>query len=444
MGEVFKPELALFMSPDVQSSIEKGGWVEVLTENMQLNTGIFEFMIAGTDEYIDLANTYISINASVCNADGTAIVAPAAATSSSAAVAGTDVAFVNFVLHSMFQDITVYLNGEKVCGGDQVYPYKCMMSTLLAYSDAGLKQQFTAAGFIKDTAGQMDGVDEKSLGYVERKKWNSGRLYMGKLLPELFQQPRYLLNNIDVKIRFHRAPAEFALRCGTANAKPKFLINEAKLYVRKLRVSEGPIIAHERALAHGRVALYSYIQRLITPFAITAGSSRFVQENLYRGLMPKLLVVGMVSSDAFVGSYAKNPFNFQHFNANLVSLKKDGESVPFQALEPCFVATDDKKIPVNYLREYMNIVYSLNIQGRDDQLAFSYEEYPNGYCFFLFNLSPDLTNNRSTVQMEEISNIRLEVKFAKPLAEAVTLITMALFDAQLEMDNFRLPYVLEV
>ena len=160
--------------------------------------------------------------------------------------------------------------------------------------------------------------------------------------------------------------------------------------------------------------------------------------------MPKLLVVAMVSSDAFVGSYAKNPFNFQHFNANLISLKKDGESVPFQPFEPCFVATDDKKIAVNYLREYMTIVYSLNIQGRHDQLAFSPAEYPNGYCFFLFNLSPDLSNNRSAVQMEEISNIRLEVKFAKPLEEAVTLLTMALFDAQLEMDNFRLPYVLEV
>lgn len=444
MGEVYKSELALFNPPNFQSAIEKGAWVDVLPSNLQLNTGNIEFEIAGTDEYIDLANTYLQVNASVCNADGTAIVAPTTTSSSSAASTGVDVAFVNLVLHSMFQDIIVYFNGEKVCGGDQVYPYKCMMSTLLSFTEAALKQQYASAGFEKDTAGQMDGTDEKSIGYVNRKRWNNGRVYIGKLLLDLFQQQKYLFNNIDVRIRLQRATAEFALRCATANAKPRFSINEATLYVRKLRVSQGAMLAHERAFLNGYVATYPYTQRLVTPYGITKGAGGFVKENMYKGLMPKMLVVAMVSSAAYVGSYARNPFNFQHFNANLVSLKKDGESVPFQAYEPCFVASTDGSKQVNYLREYMNIIFALNLQGRDDQLAFNYAEYPSGYCFFLFNLSPDLTGNRSAVQMEEISNIRLELKFEKALEEDVTLLTMALFDAQMEMDQYKLPYILEV
>ena len=195
---------------------------------------------------------------------------------------------------------------------------------------------------------------------------------------------------------------------------------------------------HERALLMGSHAIYPFSQKLVDTYNIAKGSFTFVKENLYRGRLPKMLFVTMVASEAFVGSYTRNPFNFQHFGVNMISLKKDGESIPAQAYEPNFTAS-------NYLLEYMQLAYACNIANDTmGLLAFSQDEYPNGYCFFVFCLTPDMSMTTSEAQQSEPCNLRLELKFSGPLAENVTLLTMGLFDGWITVDANRQCHVSEI
>lgn len=225
--------------------------------------------------------------------------------------------------------------------------------------------------------------------------------------------------------------------CHTAASKPRFVINSASLCVRRVTVAHAVSLAHENALACGYLANYAYDQKIITTFNITKGSKNWIKENLFRGTIPKLLVIGIVSSNAYVSAYTKNPFNFQHFNTNLVSLKKDGKHIPFQPFEPNFESN-----PPQYIREYISIGEALD---KKSPLMFTQDEYPNGYCLFVYKLTPDGSMLTSTAQAMETPNLRLELKFGSSgLAADITILMMAYFQGELSIDYMRRCYVNDV
>ena len=303
--ELFKPELSIFDPPTIQRSVEKSILIDVYPNSTNYNTGAIEFELVATDDYIDLNDTVLNTVASVTQADGSAL---------KTTQADHDVAFVNAPLYSMFQDVIVHFNDKRVYGGDQLYGYKSMLGLLFSYSDAVLKQQVVSSGFMKDIAGQMDAAGATgNSAHVSRFGWNSSKLYIGKLLVDIFQQNRYLMNGVTIKIKLQKAPNEFALQCHTATLKPKFVINSAVLSVRKVRLGDTVMMQHTHALARvGRNAMYPYQHKVVCPYNITKGSQFFVQEKLFNGHLPKLVILAMVSSEAYVGAYTKNPFNFQH------------------------------------------------------------------------------------------------------------------------------------
>ena len=130
---MYKPELAIFDYPEVQTVIERGVWIDVYPSSVHYNKGPLEFEIVGNDDYLDLNDTILYINASVVK-EGDAT----AGGRNVALATSDDAAFVNMPMHSMFSDVMVYLNDTKVDGGDQFYPYKAMISNLFGYSASTL------------------------------------------------------------------------------------------------------------------------------------------------------------------------------------------------------------------------------------------------------------------------------------------------------------------
>ena len=96
MSKIFLLELELFKTPAVQSAVLKSSWADVLPTSLNLNSGALEFEIFGSDHYIDLEKTTLTLNVKVTSADGTDVPGT------------TDVALVNMPLHSLFQDVSVF------------------------------------------------------------------------------------------------------------------------------------------------------------------------------------------------------------------------------------------------------------------------------------------------------------------------------------------------
>ena len=144
--ECTKSELDLFEVPPTQTSVEHGYW-----EQKGLTSALTG------DEYIDLANTYLFVEAQKVADDDTAL------------DAGTDVGPVNLWMHSLFSDVSVILNEKLVSPPTSVYPYRAYIGTLLSYGPAAKESQLTGVIWYKDTPGHQDKRTTDNKGLTSRK-----------------------------------------------------------------------------------------------------------------------------------------------------------------------------------------------------------------------------------------------------------------------------------
>ena len=100
-------------------------------------------------------------------------------------------------------------------------------------------------------------------------------------------------------------------------------VTDAFLTVHKLNVSHDIQLGHTHALMKGPAKFY--IKRKgCRILAIPDGFQSFVKGNILSGLLPKRFVVGMVYNEGFARAVGRNPYNFEHFNANYMQLCTDG------------------------------------------------------------------------------------------------------------------------
>ena len=71
--------------------------------------------------------------------------------------------------------------------------------------------------------------------------------------------------------------------------------------------------------------------------SIPNGFSSFTPDNLFLGHIPKRLVLVLVDTEAYNGTYTSNPFNSKHHNLTQVGVYVDGEQIPS---EPLFLKFD--------------------------------------------------------------------------------------------------------
>ena len=145
-----KSEVDLFRVPPTQQSLERGRWIDYapLSSVENANSAI-TFLIAGTDEYIDLSKTILTVTGKITKKDG------------ESKLDGNDqsnVAPVNNFLHSLFRQVDVYLNGKQVTPAMGTYAYRSYIETLLNYDVSAKQSQFSSALYYKDTPGQMEKV----------------------------------------------------------------------------------------------------------------------------------------------------------------------------------------------------------------------------------------------------------------------------------------------
>ena len=99
------------------------------------------------------------------------------------------VAFVNNTMHSLFKDVEVQINGKRIKGGDNTYPYKLYLASVFRFSKETQEGQLFSVGFVRDDHAAMDTVANS--GYIKRKVWsNDGDVKecKGRLNISLFNQ----------------------------------------------------------------------------------------------------------------------------------------------------------------------------------------------------------------------------------------------------------------
>lgn len=235
-----KSELDLFTTKPTQNCVESGFFTECRPISVLDSDSPIEFVVCASDEYLDLSHCQIQLKVRIVREDD------------GGNIANNDpVAPVNNFLNSMFEHVSIELNNKTITPPSNNYHYRSYIETLLNYSHEAKSTHLVSSLFIKDEAKKMD--DVTGSGFVKRKAFlNNGFVELsGFIHSELMSQDKFLLNHINMRVKFFRSKSSFCLMTTSTDEKSyKLEIVDAILLVRKVKINPSVMVAHARALKH--------------------------------------------------------------------------------------------------------------------------------------------------------------------------------------------------
>lgn len=419
--ECAKSELDIFALPSTQTSIESGHWIHYKPISSLSDDGPIEFQVPGSgDDYIDLSHTMLHITAKVLNQDGTKLKADAG------------VGPTNNWLHSLFNQLDVYLNQKLISPPNNTYAYRAYMENLLNYGPAAKKTHLTCGLWYEDTPGFMDTVDANNKGFQKRLEFikESKEVEMiGHLHGDIFNQEKFLINGVELRIKLVRSKESFNLICHQ-DKKLKVQITDASLIVRRTKINPSVLLAHQKVLAT-TTAKYPITRAEVKVLTIPTGVQGKTLDNIFLGQIPKRCIIGFVSNSGFNGNLALNPFNFQNYNMNSFSLFVDGHEIPSKTLQPSFSSG-------LIAAAYHTLFSGTGIHFHNEGNGISRTDYGGGYCLLCFDLTPDLSaSSTSHWNLVRHGSVRIEVRFDSALTSTINCIVYAEFDNIIEINKNR-------
>lgn len=420
--ECLKSELLLFDIPPTLTAIEGSKYVQYKPISSLTDDSPIEFVIPGNgDEYMDLAHTMLSMKVSLRgeytkeNKDVAEKAGP-----------------VNNFMHTMFNQVDVFFNQKAVSPPNNAYAYRAYIETLLNYGPAAKKSHLTSVLWYDDTAGKMDEVSNANAGFSARKKLlncNKSVDLIGHLHGDVFNQEKLLINGVEVRVRLVKSRDAFCLMdpsgCFSVH------IEEASLLVRRVKISPNVLLAHARALSKSTTK-YPLTRVETKSITMHSGIHGETLDNVILGQLPKRIIVGFVNNKAFNGDRQLNPFNFDNFNINFLCLYVDGVQIPSKPLQPDF------KSNKTYVDCYSTLFSGSGIYFLNEGNNITREAYPDGFCLFAFDLTPDLSANECTHwNLIKHGSVRIDVRFDDPLTETVNCIVYSEYENILEIDASR-------
>jgi hypothetical protein len=438
----YDPCLALFDKPLINTGIVSHKWIQHRPISQISNSGVLEFTIPGTSSsYINLHCSFLQIQGKIVRENGERITE-----------ADDDVGFINIPLQSLWRQVDISLQQQII--NSKVgpnYAYKSYIDSLVNYSTTQKKGQLTSQLFALDTARFMDDAVANIGYYQRRKRTKNGYLVQlsAPLFLDLCEQDRLILNGVEINLKFWANQPAFYLMSSEKDKRYEFVITDAYFNACMVEVSPAIVVGHAAALKE-YPALYPISQSDIKTFSISQGLYDFTVDNIFQGDVPSNVIIGLVASEGYNGSFKRNPFNFDHFNCNFCGFYINGESVPGEPFQPNYpeevtdpetgeVTQSPKNLQsVSYNESYLSLFGQS--YSSDENIAISWEDYPKGYCLYKFDF---LEKKKEGDESEIISSLprrghtRLILKFKKPLKESVNVLIYARFPRIMKIDQTR-------
>ena len=481
-----KSEVDLFSIPPTQLSLEKGRWIEYRPlSSVQNNDSAITFVIAGTDEYLDLSKTILVVEGKVVPGTGGDL-----------STGQASIAPVNNFLHSLFRQVDVYFNGKQVTPAMGTYAYRSYLETLLNYDVSAKQSQLSSAMYYKDTAGKMDEAgslpgstnitfvkSDYDPGYNAAKNqgntdvpqsskiWNPGDndketvsipvpgtgnqgfakrhtfienskkfTLSGPIFTDVFMSDRLLINMLDLKVVLNRSYNEFCLMDKNSTSKnPRVELTDVVLKIRKVKVDQA-IRDSTEILLKQTPAIYPVRRVVCKALSIAPGLPNVRLDNIFSGLVPTSFVFGLVDSNAYTGEYGKNPFNFKHYDISTITLSVNGEEIPFKQLRLKFPNpsdTESKKKTVDFIQAYNTLFSGTGKMFSNMGLDITRDDYPQGFTLFAFDLTPDMCNTADYFNTVQRGTLSVDLTFEKDTPEAISMVCYSDFENIIRIDSER-------
>ena len=344
-----------------------------------------------------------------------------------AIAAAAKVGLVNGFGLSIFDEISVFLNGFKISQDtDTNVHYKSMIETLLSYENEAMNTHLKTTLYDLDKPANLENFDPTAAGndaFKGRAKFIKESRTFDFAVPlatDFTRADNHLAPGNTLLIKAKLNNNRFLIKSSEDNASYKLVIKDLKMYYHRVRLD--PSITSKIL---GKTHRYLTAKTQLLHRSLASGLSNY-NTQLFQGLLPRTLVISMVRTDAFNGSYSKNPYNFQHFDINTINLRVNGIAVPADSYMPDF----ENDI---YMREYLELFRNTGTYRVDRGTAISYERFKKGCTFFAFDLTPDLCNSNH-LHVSTPGVLSAEFNFKNALPTNITILFYAVFSQRITTD----------
>ena len=430
-----KPELDLFSVPPTQVGVEDSFFTEVLPQATVTTDGPWEFRLAGSQFMTDLSRNYLFVRLQIKQEDGTNL--PAIPPPADGAAVVPHCAPVNLLGKTLFQQLKLYLNGKMAYDTGDTYSYISYLTTMLQYGKETKEAQLQAAGYLKDDPDNIDGdrLQNNPSYKVRGMQYTESHLVelMAPLDFPLAQQERYLPSNVEVKVSLQRQKDDFVLLSHEQGANYKLRINDIRWMVRQVKVAP-PLEMTLYSAMQKQLAKYPVRRVQVRTLYIAPATTRTPTNSLWSGQIPRRMIIGMVSENAYNGQYALSPFNFQHFNLRKAWVVANGETYPKRG-RPIEARFD---VEHQYMQMFIQFYEGIGLGAKDKSVGLGVEDLKKGHCLLAIDLKADSGNEDNSWEVVQSGNLSVHVELGTPVGAhtgGVRVICMAEFDNLMTIDG---------
>ena len=417
------PAVDFFSLPPTDMSVISSYYQQVYPGQADKNSDSLTFRIdkkSSGNQCLDMQDSFIYIRAKIKRQDGSNL------------TADDKVAPTNLFLHTMFRNVNVKFNGTTITDTACQYPYQAWMSKQLKNGFGMKNSEMTQEFYYNDT--EPDDYSEKNTGYQKRLELTKGSKQfemLGRICDDVFELPRYVLNNIVVDIELSRSLPQFCLSGPEGGPATDYIfdIQDACFYIRRKELSSQVMRSIKQNQSKGKNMYYS-IQNIESRIsAIQQGAYGCQRVGLFQTVLPSKLYIGFVSTRAFYGNPHLSPFNFKHYNLIKLCVTVNGMPVVYRMIE-CNYDENEYLVAYNTLKK----ASSNDTDGNNISIS----DYLKGNVIYVFDIASSVS---SQFHPEILGEMSLDIQFSKPLPEDVQIVTLGQFQSLIEIDKAGYVYI---
>ena len=265
---------------------------------------------------------------------------------------------------------------------------------------------------------------------------------VGVPLADCLQLDRWMLNGVHLRILMLRNRPEFCLMADEDDAENQtgyqIRIEDAFLRLAKLKINAAILVSHSKIMKEVS-AKFPYVKTDLKVANIPSGQSFFTWDSINSSYLPRTAIVAFVESESLVGSYKKNPYNFDHFNLKRLSVLVNGVSSPGAPIQVNFDANETNVMEVFdrlYDANRRKIELGSNVESGHLGLELNRNDMPHGYAIYLFDIEPVLHDGVS-FDLLKSGTLSLQATFGTALTTNVSCLLYLEAYGMIDIDESR-------
>ena len=403
--------LSLFGASEILVDFQRGYHEEVFTPT-SADGPVLEFDFQGAktdigDTVIDLVNLFVKLDVKL----------KYVGKEKAEDVADLKPTFVDNLMHSLFQNVEILLNGTPISSENNLYPFKALVEAELSHKASYKEGWLRCQGyeFETDPGDIADGE-----GFTNRQKLGNNLTtefsYYGRLADSfLADSHKFLLPGVEVRVRMYHSPDQFvlihAISAKESQGDFSLQILNASLLVHKLELKTETYLTIERMLSK-KAAHFDFREIVPKSFLISSGVTIYYRDDIFNRAPMSRLVMFMVPETSFSGNFETNPFHFRLMDLETVRFDREGSLVGATSLH----------LNDNVVRSYYQSLKALGFEHGGNGIT--HGNFEKHFCL-VFKLTADYHIEDNTIRPELTgARLGLELKFPKATTDPLRFILL--------------------